>query len=115
MTWDVWQSVQPNTHDIDQGIHAALAVPTTDQNNGDLNCCIHRYIELRWHQVLDETSTEWSEQGELFKEILQRVILPTQFKAATPSKCKIICMWIDGLHAKVTWVTSMGTGNPNSN
>ena len=43
-------------------------------------------IELRWHQVLDETSTEWSEQGELFKEILQRVILPTQFKAATPSK-----------------------------
>ena len=26
--------------------------------------------------------------------------------------CEIICMWIDRLHDKVTWVMLMGTGNP---
>ena len=47
---------------------------------------------------------ELSEQGELFKDILQRVILTAQFEDATPSECEIICMWIDGLKNKVTFV-----------
>ena len=78
--------------------------PTTDPSNGNLSLCVCRYIELRWQQVLDETSMELSEQGELFKDIRQRVILTAQFEDATPSKCKIICMWIDGLKNKVFWV-----------
>ena len=74
-TWDVCWSVQPNTHDVDQGICDALAAPTTDLNDVTLNFCTCRYIKLWWHQVPVETSTEWSKQGELFKDILQRVIL----------------------------------------
>ena len=38
-----------------------------------------------------------SKQGELFKDILQGVILPACFEAATPSECEIIHMWIDRL------------------
>ena len=49
------------------------------------------------HQVPEGTFRELSEQGELFKDMLQRVILPAQFEAATQSECKIICMWIDRL------------------
>ena len=86
--------------------------PTTYRNDGDLNFCIHRYIKLRQYQVPDETSMELSERGELFKDILQRVILTAQFKDSTPSKSKIICMWIDGLHDEVTWVTFDGHREP---
>ena len=75
ITWDVWPSVQPDTHDVDQGVCDALVTPTTNLNDGILNFCICRYIKLWQHQVLDETSMEWSEQGELFNDILHRVIL----------------------------------------
>ena len=106
-TWDVHWSVQPNTCIIDQGVCDALVAPTTYQNDGNLNFCICRYIKLWWYQVLDETSMELSKHGELFKGILQSVILvilTARFEDATPSECKIICMWIDRLHDKVTWV-----------
>ena len=49
--------------------------PTIDLSNADLNFCECRYIDLQWHQVLHETSAELSKQGELVKDILQRVIL----------------------------------------
>ena len=75
-TWDVHQSVQPNTCDIDQGIHDALVEPTTDLSDGNLNFCIRRYIKPWQHQVPHETIRELSEQGQLFKDILQRVLLP---------------------------------------
>ena len=55
---------------------------------------------------------ELSEQGELFKDILQRVILTALFKDATPSKCKIICMWIDRLKNEVTFVMFNGHRHP---
>ena len=79
-------------------------VPTTYLNDGNLNFCVHTYIKLQLHQVPHETIRELSKQGKLFKDILQRVILPAQFEDARPSGCKIICMWIDGLKNTVTYV-----------
>ena len=43
-----------------------LTVPTTNLNEGD----------LQQHQSPEGTFRELSKQGELFKDILQRVILP---------------------------------------
>ena len=62
--------------------------------------------------VPHETIWELSKQGKLFKDILQRVILPAQFEDATPSECEIICMWIDGLKNAVTYVTFDGHKEP---
>ena len=71
-TWDVCQLVQPNTCNVNQGIHDALVAPTTDLNDGNLNFCVCRYTELWWYQVPDETSMELSQtrrsvQGHLAK------------------------------------------------
>ena len=62
-TWDVCQSVQSNTCDIDQGIHNALVVPTTNLSNGDINCCICRYVKLWQYRVPLETFKELSEES----------------------------------------------------
>ena len=78
--------------------------PTTVISDADLNHCVRRYIDLQWHQVPHETSKELSKQGELFNNILQRVILTAQFKDSTPFKCKIICIRIDRLNNEVTYV-----------
>ena len=86
--------------------------PTTDLSDANLNHCVCRYIDLQQHGVLHETSTELSKQGELFKDILQRVILTAPFEDAVPSKCKIIHMWIDGLKNKVTYVMFDGHRHP---
>ena len=48
-TWDVCWSVRPNTHDVNQGVHDALAAPTTDLTKATLIFCIHRYIKLQQH------------------------------------------------------------------
>ena len=56
------------------------------------------------HQVPHKTSRELSEQGKVFKDILQRIILTARFEDATPPKCEIIHMWIDGLNKAVTYV-----------
>ena len=87
-------------------------IPTTNLNEGDINCCINRYVNMWQHHVPDGTFKELSKQGELFKDILQRVILPAQYKAATPSKCEIICMWIDRLKNAVAYVTLDGQCEP---
>ena len=81
-----------------------LSGTTTYLNDGNLNFCVHRYIKLQLHQVPHETIRELSKQGKLFKDILQRVILPARFEDARPSGCRIICMWIDGLKNTVTYV-----------
>ena len=49
--------------------------PLSPTCNADLNWCIAIYISLWQHQVPHETFRELSEQGELFKDILQRIIL----------------------------------------
>ena len=73
---------------------------------------MHRYVDLWQHQVPLETFKELSKQGELFKDILQRVILPAQFEVATPPECEIICMWIDGLTNAVAYVMFNGHCEP---
>ena len=63
-------------------------------------------------QVPHKTFKELSQQGELFKDILQRIILPAQFKAATASKCEFICMWIEGLGIALAFVKLDGQPEP---
>ena len=89
-----------------------LSSPKTNLSNGDINCCICRYVKLQQHQVPLETFRELSKQGELFKDILPRVILSGQFEAATSPECKIICMWIDGLKNTVAYVMFDGHCRP---
>ena len=87
-------------------------VPTTDLNAGNINCCICRYITTRPHQVPEGTFKELSEQGELFENILQRVILQAKFEAATSSKCEILHIWIEGLKNAAAYVTIDGQCEP---
>ena len=63
-------------------------------------------------QVPHKTFKELSQQGELLKDILQRIILPAQFKAATASKCEFICMWIEGLGIALAFVKLDGQPEP---
>ena len=93
-----------NTHNVNRGVCDALVVPTTDLNDGDINHCVSRYVTMWQHQVPYRTFKELSEQGELLKDILQRVILPAQFEAATPSECKVIHMWIEGLKNAAAYI-----------
>ena len=48
----------------------------------------------------------------MFKDILQRVILPAQFKAATPSESEVIHMWIEGLENVPAYVKFDGQCEP---
>ena len=89
----------------------ALVVPTSDLNKDDINHFISEYISMWQHQVPYRSFKELCEQGKVFKDILQRVILPTQFEAATSSKCEITCMWIEGLKNGVAYITLQSTGN----
>ena len=65
----VCQAVRSNTCDIDCGVCDALVVPTTDLNEGHVNCCICGYVTMQQHQVPEGTFREMSKQGELFKDI----------------------------------------------
>ena len=55
---------------------------------------------------------ELSQQGELLKDILQRIILLAQFKAATAYECKVLCMWIEGLKKALAFVELDGQPEP---
>ena len=81
-----------------------LVVPTTGMSDTNLNHCKAIYINMQQDQVPHETFRELSEQGKVFKDILQRIILTARFEDTTPPKCKILCMWIDGLNKAVTYV-----------
>ena len=104
-TWDLHSAVRVNTHNDNQGKHDALVVPTSNLNKADINHCISEYVTTGQNQVPHGTFEELCEQGKLFKDILRRVILPAQFEAATPSKCEIICMWIEGLKNATAYIT----------
>ena len=87
-------------------------VPTTDLSEHNINGCIGEYVTNWQCQVPHETFKELSQQGELFKDILQIIILPAQFKAATASECKFICMWIEGLRTALAFVKLDGQPEP---
>ena len=60
-------SAEPTTCNINQGMHNALAVPTINLSKHNINQCVAKYITKQQHQV---------PYGTLFKDILQRIILP---------------------------------------
>ena len=75
-TWHVCFATGPTTHDIDQDVHDALAVPTTNLSESNINGCVGEDVTKQQCQVPHETFKELYQQGELFKDILQRIILP---------------------------------------
>ena len=89
----------------------ALAVPTTNLNECNINQCIGEYVTKWQHQVPYGTFKELSRQGELFKHTLQRIILLASFDVAMASKCKVICMWIEGLKKALAYAKL--DSNPN--
>ena len=93
-------------------MHNALAVPTTDLSEHNINQCIAKYVTKGQHQVPYRTFKELPQQGELFQDILQRIIFPAQFEAATASKCKVIHMWIEGLKKALANVKLDGQPEP---
>ena len=64
-TWDVHQSVQPTTHNVDQGMHNTLVVPITIISDADLNHCEAIYMGQWQHRVPHETFRELSKQGKV--------------------------------------------------
>ena len=56
------------------------------------------------HQVPHATWRELIEQGEAFKDIIQRIIFPARFEDAMPSECEVICMWSEGTMRTLTYV-----------
>ena len=74
----------------------ALAVPTTDLNESDIDRCISGYGTMWKHQVTYGTYKQLSEQGELFKDILQRVILLAQFEACHHKNAKLYACGLKG-------------------
>ena len=90
----------------------ALVAPTSNLNEDDINHCISEYITQQQYKVPYATFKELCKQGKLLKDILQRVILPAQFKGATSSKCEIVCMWIEGLKNTAAYITIDGQCQP---
>ena len=111
-TWDVCFSAEPTTCNVNSGVCDALAVPTTDLSECDINQCIGEYVTKWQCQVSYRTFKELSQKGELFKDILQRIILPARFKAATASKCEVIHMWIKGLRKAPAFAKLDGQPKP---
>ena len=107
-TRDVCQTVQPNTHDVNQGMHEILVVPITIMSDADMNHCEAIYLGQWQHQDPHETWKELFQQGKVFKDILQRIIFPARFEDAMPPECKGICMWYDGLNKAENYVTFKG-------
>ena len=89
-------------------MYNALAVPTSNLSEDDINHCISEYVTKQQYQVRYGTFKELWKQGKLVKDILQRVILPAQFETATSSECEIICMWIEGLKHTMAYITING-------
>ena len=75
-TRDICFATGPTIHNVDQDVCNGLAVPTTNLSKCDINGCIGEYVTKQQHQVPHKTFKELSPQGELFKDILQRIILP---------------------------------------
>ena len=64
------------------------------------------------HQVPHATWRELTEQGEVFMDILQRIIFSARFEDAMPSQCEVIYMWYEGINRTLTYVTFDGEEYP---
>ena len=88
---------------------------TTDLNEGNINCCICRYVIMWQHQVAEGTFRELSEQGELFKDMLQKESY-CQSNSRLPHHLSAK-LYACGLMDKTTWqpmLHLMGNVNPDS-
>ena len=72
------------THDINQGVHNALKVPITIVSDADIARCENHWVTKWSHQVPHATWGELTEQGEAFKDIMQRIIFLARFEDSTP-------------------------------
>ena len=55
---------------------------------------------------------ELNEQGEAFKDIMQRIIFSARFEDAMPSEYKFICVWYEGTTRTMTNVMFNGEEDP---
>ena len=93
---------------VDQGMHDALRVHITAVGDADITYCETWCIGQWQDQVPHGIWRELIEQGEVFMDILQRIIFSVTFEDARPSDCKVICMLYDGINRTPTYVTLWG-------
>ena len=55
---------------------------------------------------------ELIEQGEVFKDIMQRIIFPARFEDVMPSECEVIHLWYERTMRTLTYVTYDGEEDP---
>ena len=72
------------------------------------------WVDQWHHQVPHATWGELIEQGEAFKDIMQRIIFPARFEDTMPSECKVRCMWYEGTMRTLTHVTFDGEDDSKS-
>ena len=110
--WDIHQADPPNMHDINQGMCNAFKVPITVISNADIAICKNHWVGQWSHQVPHATCRELNEQGEVLKDIMQRIISPARFEDSMPSECKVICTWYEGTTRTTTYVMFDGEEDP---
>ena len=93
-------------------MHNDLGVLITVISDADIRRCKTCWMGQQRHQVPHATWRELIEQGDAFKDIMQRIIFPARFEDATPSECKVICMWYEGTMRTPTYVTFDGEEYP---
>ena len=107
-TWDVCEADQPSICNIDQGMCDALKVPITIVSNADIAYSTTHWTGQWQYRVSYATWRELTEEGKVFKDILQRIKFPARFEEAMPPKCEIICMWYEGTKRTLTYVIFNG-------
>ena len=80
----------------------ALKVPITVVSNADFTSCATCWTGQQKHKAPYATWRELTEEGKVFKDILQRIIFPARFEDAMPPKCEIICIWHEGTNRTLT-------------
>ena len=101
-----------NTSDVGQGMCDTLKVPITIISDADITHCETLWMGQQRHRVPQATWRERTEQGAAFTDLMKRNIFPVRFQDATPSKCKVTCMWYDGINRASTYVTFDGDKYP---
>ena len=72
-----------------------LKVPITVMSDTDIAHCETHWMGQQRHWVPYATWRELIEQGEVFKDRMQRIAFPARFEDALPSECEVVCMWYE--------------------
>ena len=111
-TRDIHQADRPSTCDINQGMYDALTVPITIVSEADIARCKTCWMGQKSHLVPHTTWRELIEQGDAFKDIMQRIIFTARFEDAMPSECEVILMWYEETKKSLTSATFAGEEYP---